>query len=280
MQTDHVDATGLEHVVDFAEDGITFLREQLVKLVDCCQVVPDILGEFRWLNIPGHPLVYANIENADHSRTVSQWDEQRHLLEMIQWGPGGIAAGSHGIGYYPGTHTVRFKSETDYSQTLVTYFRPDATKDYDLYLADYNVRVDNFDGTGTKTVVEKWIHRLVQTTGEGIANSVTYQLFQIDLMDSAQAPAIEFHFANDKLTEVRKSNLELNGTHYAEIDYLFDAQQVFVKSKYWLTTTNHLPDRIDSEPPPVDLRSLLTPTMLSIPEIDPDLPVPAATFEH
>ncbi len=279
MQTTDVNPKNIEYQLSYAEDGITLLEEQVYALTDCCVPAPVILANLRWLNTPSHQLIYANIRNADQTRWVTMWDEHGMPFEIFNWAALDALAGTYGVGYYRGTRTVLFQSAIDDYQNIVTYFRPDHTKAYELYLSSTFLRVEYFDSAGTKTVMEQFFNRREISAKNGIAESVKYELYEVNVMDSEDSVATEFYFFQGKLSRVRQRNTSLNGTKYSAIDYFYTVTGLFDHGEYWLDKITHPPDRKDTQPPAIDPRAALQPHMCSLPSIDSNLPIPAASGE-
>jgi hypothetical protein len=274
MQTDDIDGDGVEHKFDFDPDGETLLREQVLNLQECCSP-PYILTDLKWLKLPGHPLVYANILNSDHSRWVTSWDVHGMPIEVFDWAQYDAVSGTTGVEYYPGTSTPRFKFMVGGAVNSAFYFKPDGSPDYDLDLSSGMLIVDYSPNPQTHQRFKQTFERVARSDPNGSGLKVTYGLNEVDQLDAQDQPVRQFYFSEGRLQWFRVFNAVVDGVTYAQIDYVFNANGQIDRAEYWNQPLAHPPDRTDKRGPVIDPYTILTPDLLKLSVVvDEALPVP------
>ncbi|MDR3613195.1 MAG: hypothetical protein P4L53_06495 [Candidatus Obscuribacterales bacterium] len=266
-------------VSEYADDGytVTFQKKTDLHPEDYWNG-PRLLEERHYLDKDhGHALVFSSIYNPDGTSTITNFDSDGHVLREAIWSKWHSVAGTKVVAYYPGTHKIRFSSQSNSIEDAVAYYRLDGTQSHQLSISNGHTTVTTFDKNGVALPYEQYFDRIDKTV-DGVVKSEYKLLFltekdaaghmtrRVDLWHQPGLPDSEDRF-----------NVTIGGVRYLEVDSLYAADGTLETVKYWKDELKDPPDKVETHLPAENIRMQLPDdeTRLDLPSLDgDDLPVP------
>jgi hypothetical protein len=264
---------GRKHIVDYADDGITFVGEKWFAKPDCC-MDPVLQSDMRWFADAKHTVAHANVLNGDGTHTITDFDISEHVLRLEQQPQYGSVPGTTIEAYYLGSYKLRYRAKCDYSSDHVEYLREDGTLSYTLSMSYGLVTIKYFDNTGKKQVLEQTWYRNTDTT-DGVTKH-TYVLSDVTLTD-AEGNKTRMLTVNHEGRAYHEElyDATINGVKYKEVDNFYSPDGTLSESRFWNTSVDHPYDKSEPHTAAENLRVTVPVGVLAMRvQIDEDLPVP------
>jgi hypothetical protein len=231
-QHSEVLADGRKHIVDFAQDGVTYVGERFFAKKECCSD-PKLISEKRWLSDADHTLSFEDnlLETGGRKRI---WYGAMHLpLKVVTLPDDNSTNGAKAIVYYPGTTKVRLTAESDYTSTKVTYLREDGTREMAQTLTYSWLNIDYFDAAGTTRLRTLSFWRVV--TVKGGVESVSYSPYQLTTFNgpSDDDEVERWYYYQNKLKSYRINHVTEGGVTYTLVEYRYDDNEKLEKVVYF-----------------------------------------------
>jgi hypothetical protein len=188
------------------------------------------LGQTKWDH--KQRIVFTHLLNADKSRTLTSYDDDQtplvvsHLVDGVN--------GSSVIGYFPGTKVVRIRSTSEYRNTSVDFFRPDATLSMHMDVNSAIAEFTFFDSTGTRaTLYQEW--SFDQEVQDGISRMKNLRLQEVTEMDQSGNPLCRWVFwagGGRGLFSMSRFNVEVDGVRWDKVLNLYNQNGFLTRVSY------------------------------------------------
>lgn len=261
---------GNRTIIDFAEDGRTHLREQLLK-----RGGPGVISDIRYREDESHSVSYSNILDSDGKlRTVTEFDERGNTLRTLVTDSAGMINDSRLQVFDPQTLKLRFKAEGTWGANTITVFRDDSTVER-VETIDYNeLVIKYFDKTGTRVHrIDNWFH-----SESGVVKAkdeVSYRPYHMTFLNESGKPVRRLAFVRYKLATDSYFNVTENGVTYAEKRFHYSAEGFLEKVDYVAKGTDGKEVVVRSIKHDVaeGIKANVTPELIAIPAREPFLGV-------
>jgi hypothetical protein len=265
----HLLEGGNYSVFTFFDDGKTEASETLVAPgPDWAGRVQIMVREQRWHNDKDHTLAYRDLLNPDFSRDQMEWDGALNPIRNVHLGSFGVDGTTVKL-YYPGGHSLRLETSSDWFTTKGQCYRIDGTLFWRVTRTLSKLTPTYYDASGTVPVFEQTWSRS-EITENGKAREL-WDLAQIKEFAADGSPSRELQLKGKRVTEETRFKGTADGVAYDTANFFYREDGTLERVKIYLADTKI---KTVEHAAQEKIQAVVAPAELALPENIDELPVP------